>query len=225
MGRRRIYAVPLALTALVVAALVWLGASHLPHFDDSRHLARYLRSFGGWTVAASIFLMILQTLFTPVPLFLVAGANGFIFGVLRGTIITLTGAMIGATVAFYLARYFRCGFLDSRMALDRYRLACLDPKEGPRLVFFARLVPVIPSSVVSYLAGLSRMRFRSFFLVSILGKLPEIVLYTFMGRTLGHPQALNLWVTAGLLLVSTFYFALVAKKHIGSFLVPPGSKN
>jgi uncharacterized membrane protein YdjX (TVP38/TMEM64 family) len=210
------------MTVCALAALVFLSAAHLPRFTDAPQMARYLRSFGARTVAVSIFLMVLQTLFTPVPLFLVAGANGFIFGVFRGTVITLTGAMIGATMAFYLARYFRCGFLDRR--LQPGRPACFDPREGPRLVFVARLVPVIPSSVVSYLAGLSRMNFASFFLASILGQLPEIVLYTFLGRTIGHPGALNLWITGGLILVTTVYFSLVARKHLGGFVVPPGNK-
>lgn len=216
--------VSIALT-IILAALVWFGVGHLPHFSDSRHLAHYLRSFGGWTVAASIFLMVLQTIFTPVPLLLVAGANGFIFGVARGIAITLTGAMIGASVAFYLARYFRCGFLDGRVDMDRYHLDCLGREEGPRLVFFARLVPVIPSSVVSYLAGLSVMRFRSFFWVSVLGKLPEIILYTFLGRTIGHAHAFKLWITVGFLLITTFYFSMVAKKHLAAFVVPPGRKS
>lgn len=225
MGRRSFFPLYSAVILAVLAAAVWLAAQHLPHFTRSRELAEYLRSFGVWTVAASIVLMIVQTIFTPIPLFVVAGANGFIFGVLRGTVITLAGAMIGASIAFYLARFFRCGFLDQKAASNRYRLNRLDPRHGPRLVFLARLVPVIPSSVVSYLAGLSRMRFSSFFLVSVLGKLPEIVLYTFLGRTLGHARSLDLWITAAVLLLTTLYFSLLAKKHLAGFFIGPDPKN
>lgn len=224
MNRRSLFPFyPVALL-LLLAAATWAAAQHMPHFTGSRELARYLRSFGMWTVAASIVLMIVQTILTPIPLFVVAGANGFIFGVLRGTVITLTGAMIGASVAFYLARFFRCGFLERKTAPGRYRLAHLDTRTGPRLVLLARLVPVIPSSVISYLAGLSRMSFSTFFLVSVVGKLPEIVLYTFLGRTLGHARSLDLWITAGVLLMPTVYFSLMAKKHLAGFFIGPNPK-
>jgi len=201
--------------------VVLLGALfclfRLHHFTDTRELAAYLRSLGALMVVAGILLTALQAVFTPLPLFLVAGTIGFVFGVFQGTVITLTGSLAGAVAAFYLARGLRCGLI-SRTAEFPWRA------DGLRLVFLARMVPVIPSSLVSYVAGASRMRFSSFFLATVLGSLPEIVLYTFLGRSVGQARALNLWISAGVLVPTTLYFFLAAKKHLAWFLVPPGDK-
>ncbi|RYD06877.1 hypothetical protein N752_01750 [Desulforamulus aquiferis] len=76
---------------------------YLPQFTSPEHLADYIRSFGTMTIVVSLLLMVLQTLCTPLPLFLLAGANGFIFGLGYGVLITMAGSLLGASLAFYLA--------------------------------------------------------------------------------------------------------------------------
>ncbi|ABO50130.1 conserved hypothetical protein [Desulforamulus reducens MI-1] len=204
--------------SLIVVLFYVLDIHTLPiwqshHFNNPENLAEYIRSFGAMTVVISLSLMVLQTLFTPLPLFLLAGANGFIFGVWYGILITLVGSILGATIAFYVARGFGRGML-SRYLKENY-LAKVDEmscREGPWMVFMARLIPVIPSSIISYLAGLSKMTFRGFFVATAIGKVPEIVIYTALGHSFSQAEGLATKVTILLILVTIVAWPLISRK-------------
>lgn len=187
--------------------MIWHGI-----FKDSRDMADWLRSFGGWAVLISIIVMIIQTIATPVPLFLVAGANGFIFGVAWGIVITLVGALLGATVAFYMARLIARDYFSRRLSRYMPQVEEMSQKSGAKVVFLARLVPILPSSVISYAAGLSKVSFIGFFVASVFGKLPEIIIYTFLGHSLERADGLVTKVTVVILLVSLLCFSLQSKK-------------
>ncbi len=182
------------------------------HFHTTRELADYFLSFGPWTVAISILVMIMQTLFTPVPLFLVAGANGYIFGVAWGIVITMAGALIGSTVAFYLARFIARDYISKRMGKYMAKMDNLSQDTGLKVVFLARLVPVIPSSIVSYAAGLSKMGFGHFFIASVLGKLPEIVIYNALGHSIDRAHGIFTKVTIALVLLALLVMPMLQKK-------------
>ena len=54
-------------------------------------------------------------------------------------------------------------------------------KYGSHAILIARLLPYIPFDVVSYVAGLTRMRFISFWIATGIGQLPATAVYTFLG--------------------------------------------
>ena len=87
--------------AIVVAAVagwfVWGQDVSVRQFED------LIRSWGMWGVFGSICLMVVHS-FVPFPAEFIAFANGMTYGPLWGTLITWTGAMLGALIAFALAR-------------------------------------------------------------------------------------------------------------------------
>lgn len=187
------------------------------NFSGPEDLAKYLRSFGAMTVFVSTLLMVVQTLFTPLPLFLLAGANGFIFGLWHGVLITLGGSVLGASIAFYLARGFGRG-LVSRFIKETYmaKVDQMSHSRGPWMVFMARLVPIIPSSIISYVAGLSKMTFKGFFIATAIGKLPEIVIYTTLGHSFQQAEGMATQVTILLILLTALAWPFLSrhlKKH------------
>ena len=194
-------------------------------FSSPEDLAEYLRSFGAMTVFVSTFLMVLQTLFTPLPLFLLAGANGFIFGLWYGVLITLGGSLLGASMAFYLARGFGRGII-SRCLKEAYMVKVdrMSHSQGPWMVFMARLVPVIPSSIISYVAGLSKMTFRGFFIATALGKFPEIVIYTALGHGFQQAEGLATQITILLIVLAIMAWPFISdhlKKQERKHKIPP----
>ena len=129
------------------------------------------------------FLMFLETIFPPIPsevIMPIAGVSaaqgklGFIPVVASGT----AGAMLGNTVWYLAARAL--GVHRLKPLITRYgrwltitwpevnRAERWFAKHGTFFVFFGRLLPTI-RSLVSVPAGLLRMRFKSFFVASLLG--------------------------------------------------------
>jgi uncharacterized membrane protein YdjX (TVP38/TMEM64 family) len=74
-------------------------------------IANIIRSWGIAAPILSILLMLLQAFIAPIPAFLITGANGAVFGIWLGTLISWFGAMLGALGTFYLSRVFGEAFV------------------------------------------------------------------------------------------------------------------
>jgi uncharacterized membrane protein YdjX (TVP38/TMEM64 family) len=71
---------------------------------------------------------------------------------------------------------------------------------GVYAVFAGRLLPGVAFDAISYAAGLTRMRFRSFIAATTLGILPQTFLYSYLGRR--APEYVTLFlVTSGIFLL------------------------
>jgi uncharacterized membrane protein YdjX (TVP38/TMEM64 family) len=155
--------VRLALGALAMVLLatliVWgfvLADRFLPGFELSAlAVERTIESWGAWGVAGSILLMVLHS-FVPFPAEIVAIANGMIYGPLWGTLITWTGAMLGAYLAFGLARWLGRPFVLAMIARRHHeKLDAWVARQGGGMLFLSRFVPVISFNLINYAAGLT----------------------------------------------------------------------
>ncbi len=186
-GRRRVLLVVMIAVALVVAtALVWgfalLSEMPLPGFElSSASVAKLIRSWGAWGIAATIGLMIVHS-FVPFPAEFVAVAAGMIYGPVWGTAITWVGAMCGALLSFGLAKL--CGRpLVRAMVRERHwrKIDRWTESKGATTLLAARLVPVIAFNLINYAAGLTSISWWTFIWTTGLGILPLTVLMVTMG--------------------------------------------
>ncbi len=147
---------------------------------------RVIRDLGAWGVLASIALMVLHS-FVPFPAELLAFANGMVYGPVWGTVVTWVGAMLGALVAFALAR--RAGRPLVERFVERRHLERLDRRIAAGSVpvlLLVRLLPVVSFNLVNYGAGLTRVPLWTFLWTTGLGILPPIVAMVAMGDHLEH---------------------------------------
>lgn len=79
-----------------------------------------------------------------------------LFGPVCGTIVTWTGAMLGAHLAFGLARCLGRSFVES-MVPERHwaTVEAWSERRGGIALFLSRLVPVISFNLINYAAGLT----------------------------------------------------------------------
>ena len=113
-------------------------------------------------------------------------AAGAIFGLGEGVVYVMTGATLGASVAFLLARYVAREAVEQRIA-GNTKFVAVDRavgREGLKIVVLLRLSPVFPFNLLNYGLGLTQVRFRDYVLASI-GMLPGSFLYTYTGFLVG----------------------------------------
>ena len=113
-------------------------------------------------------------------------AAGAIFGLGEGVVYVMTGATLGSSVAFLLARYVAREAVEQRIA-GNAKFAAVDRavgREGFKIVLLLRLSPVFPFNLLNYGLGLTQVRFRDYVLASI-GMLPGSFLYTYSGFLVG----------------------------------------
>jgi len=153
---------------------------------DIAALAEYLRSFGGWSVGITLALFVAMTFTIVFPFMILSGAAGIMYGLFWGTIISWVGEVAGALFMFGVARYFFRQAVAGWIAKSRYLQQVDDysAENGFKALLVARLLPLAPSGIITAIAAISRMGFRDFFLATLIGKLPPVVIKVLLGHDL-----------------------------------------
>lgn len=161
---------------------------------DLKVISQYLRSFGLWAVVVSLGLNILQSMMAIMPSVLLSGANAAVFGLFWGMIISWLGEVLGAALTFGFYRFLGRDALEALLDNNKNKSAAaamLDrlgqfehPKQGFWVLVIARLLPFMPSGLVTLLAALSRVSFGVFMVATMVGKAPSLVLETLIGHDL-----------------------------------------
>ncbi|MEO6719380.1 MAG: VTT domain-containing protein [Ferruginibacter sp.] len=129
-------------------------------------------------VVLSLCVSILIAVLGVLPSVFITAANIIFFGFWNGTLISFLGEAIGAGVAFLL---YRKGFKKrTQHSLQKYpklnRLVSAEGKGAFYLIFSLRLIPFVPSGLITFAAAIGSVQFFVFFIASSLGKLPALLL-------------------------------------------------
>ncbi len=108
-------------------------------------------------------------------------AGGALFGPVWGTLYNLTGATLGATLAFLTARYLASDWVEKKTGGRLKQLKEGVEGEGWRFVAFVRLVPLFPFNLLNYALGLTRIRLSHYVLATYVCMLPGALAYTYLG--------------------------------------------
>ncbi len=108
-------------------------------------------------------------------------AGGALFGPVWGTFYNLTGATLGASISFVVARYLAHDWVEKKTAGRLRQLKQGVEGEGWKFVAFVRLVPLFPFNLLNYALGLTNIRLLHYTLASYLFMLPGAAAYTYLG--------------------------------------------
>lgn len=108
-------------------------------------------------------------------------AAGALFGPIWGALYCLTGATLGAALAFLIARYLAGDWVQARAKGLLERLVRGVEAEGWRFVAFIRLVPLFPFNLANYALGLTRIPFWSYLLATLIFMVPGALAYGWLG--------------------------------------------
>jgi len=128
------------------------------------------------TVFISILLNILIAVFGFLPSSFLNAANLIVFGFLYGTLLSLVGEILGSLVAFFL---YRKGFqtnIGKKLGNSSKFQSLLhaEGKEAFMLILSLRLIPFVPSGLVTFFSAIGKVSFLTFALSSSLGKIPAL---------------------------------------------------
>jgi len=135
------------------------------------------REYQEYAVFLSVLINIIIAILGVIPSFFITGANILFFGFWNGILVSILGEAIGALVAFTL---YRKGFKKLiKNRLEKYpkliRLTELEGKKAFFSVLSLRLMPFMPSGLVTFAASIGKMSTINFTFASSLGKLPALL--------------------------------------------------
>lgn len=198
------------LTLIVgITLMVWL----YPVASHPGRLKQLLQNWGIAGIILDLLVLSLEMLFPLVPFPLLAGINVLAFGWALGFLLALSGSMLGSSLGFWIARILAAERIRAWLS-KRFHSRRSSVLGGFIPIFGARLVPVIPAASVNYLAGLSSIRFSTFFWASLLGKIPVIAWETALGGNIwqisSHPWRFLSILAGGLAIIPVFHYLFKA---------------
>jgi len=175
------------------------------------HIQRIVESFGILSIAIYILINCIRP-FLLIPTTVMFISGGVIFGTVRGSLYTLMGLMVASSLSFFLARRFQDFF--KKVLGNKYlsRIDNLTSDQVIRALFIMRVSPAFPFDPVSYGAGISHITYEQFFIGTLLGVLPKVILYTFLGDQIANILSMQTLIIFAILLTFALSPYLFRKK-------------
>ncbi|MEN6348966.1 MAG: TVP38/TMEM64 family protein [Syntrophomonas sp.] len=135
---------------------------------------------------------------------IIAVAGGMVFGMYLGALYTTIGAVLGATVAFYISRLLGRGVVEKLAGGKVQQFDEAIEKGGFILILILRLIPIIPFNVISYGAGLTRIKFLDYIISTMIGIIPGVLVFTNLGDKALRVKSPEFILAVGILALMVF---------------------
>ena len=198
------------LSGIAIITLLFVILKILNLDIDSKDIQTYVNSFGKLApiIYIIIFALVPLTLF---PDSIIAIAGGLIFGLVKGYIYTAIGAILGATLSFYISRKLGRNFVKKLTKEKLDNVEEMINSNGFFIIFMLRLIPLFPFDIISYGAGLTSVKYKDFILATFLGTIPGILVFTNIGAQSVNMGSGSFYISIGAL-VLLFIISMVLKK-------------
>jgi len=217
---------------LILAVLVYFNL-----YEQLVELLEWIDTQGAMAAVYFILLMAAVVVLLLPGFFLTTGA-GFVFGVIEGTALVVAGTVIGASLAFLIARHL-FGERASRFIINHSNLQVVSDemaRHDLKVVMLTRLIPFFPGKISNYFFGLTKFTFKGFVLGSLIGFIPFSLHNVYLGSITADLASLSLgeversplqWALYGLGFVATIvallYFNNLARRALAAYSQESGS--
>lgn len=172
----------LFLTAIVVVFLFLRGLNLDFSNITVESFKEKIHAFGIWGPLVYIAFYLIRPLVL-FPAGVLSASAGVIWGPGQGLLIVLVAAYISATAEFIIARYFA---RDAVERLVKGRMEGLDKaieRRGFITVLLIRLIPNLPWDVQNLGLGVTKVKFRDYFLATVIGIIPGSFAFVYLGAS------------------------------------------
>ena len=171
------------------------------YFNSVLELRLWLANFGSLAPVAYILLYTLRPVLF-IPALVLNLASAVLFGPLWGIVYILLGGLGSASLCYYLARHTNFEFVNKIADkwwgfVDKY-----SPQSDFKKMLCLRIVPIFPYDPISFLAGLSKIPYKTYALATLLGMIPGAVAYNFLTDSFLSPNTSK--TTAVLIFIVAF---------------------
>lgn len=189
-------------SVVALAVLTWLLRQSLSEWlvvlSDQEFVSSYVQSYGALAPIVLAFLQVLQVIvaFIPGHVFVIAG--GYIYGMPWGLLFNIVCVVAASQLGFLLARWAGRPLvhrLADRATIEKWET--IAEERGFLFFTIAFVLPVFPTDLMNFVAGLTGISSRKFLAANFLGRLPSVVLLTLIGSH-GLELSNTVWVLLAL---------------------------
>ena len=158
----------------------------------------------GHGVNGALLFLLMGGIFTAIglPRQIIAFLGGYAFSVGLGTLLGALAALFGCMLSFFYARFFGQGLLRARLGERARRFDRFIHDHPFSMTVLIRLLPVGSNLLTNLAAGISSIRPVHFIAGTLLGYLPQTLVFALVGSGVHIAPMLKLTLAIALFLVS-----------------------
>jgi len=211
-------------TKNIIIAIVLLSAivfyrqqigNLLQIISDQDAVSAYLQSYGVWGPVVLFILMVAQVFVAIIPGHALMVTAGYVYG-LTGLFVIIVSTILGSQIAFFIARQYGRNLiykLASPQIIDRWD--GMARNQGIMFYFFSFVLPIFPSDLMCYVAGLGKISARHFLVANALGRTVVAIGITIIGMYgLNPPLAFWFIFIGGMLALFIGWFVFKKRKVV-----------
>jgi len=207
--RKRVIAWSISLLALMVLAAAWRWTPLHNLFQPGEWLEEEARPFADSTWAPiTVIAAYLAGSLLIFPMTVIVLLTALIFPSLRSLAYAMLGAMLSALALYGLGQRLSRDTVRKLAGKRLNRISRRLARPGSLAVAGTRILPIAPFSVISLVAGVSRVPFRDYLVGTFIGTIPGILAVTFFGNRMGQaikdPDAFNMVILLFLIGIASF---------------------
>ena len=186
--KRTVAIISVVIFLAVTGAITYFCVDYFNRFSDPTEFKDYINSFGIWGRAAFLALQIVQIVIAFIPGELFQIGAGYAYGAFEGTVLCLAGAAIASAMVFLLIKKVGTKIVYlfvKKEKIDRLKFLS-DEQRLYRIIFVLFLIPGAPKDMLTYLAGLTRIRLYEFLVISLAARTPALLLSTLGGSAVAN---------------------------------------
>ena len=151
------------------------------------------------------------------PSIFISTANGLIFGLPLGILISWLAETTGVVISFWLMRYLFRSTAEKMIAKSSMlmKIDDLSGRKGLQWMALARMLPYFPSGILTAIGAVSKISTRDYIIANLIGKFPSTALEVVIGHDLvnfqQHSERLAVLVTL-VIIIFIAYKRFAAKK-------------
>jgi uncharacterized membrane protein YdjX (TVP38/TMEM64 family) len=147
----------------------------------------YIQSYGSLSVVAFLVIAAIRPLGVLIPVTILTLIAGSLYGPLYGFLLAMASIILSSNIAFFISRYLGRSFVERLLKHKTEKINLKVEKNGFKIILLMRLSGVFPLDIVSFAAGLTKVRYWDFILATTLGSMPETFSVSFMGHNIHNP--------------------------------------
>lgn len=190
----------------------------LQQFRTMESVNEFLARYETVGIFVYVGLQIVQILVSVLPGQVIQFAGGYAFGFWIGYLLAMIGIGLGTSLSFYLARILGRDAMHVIFGEERITkfVNLLNSKRAFAIILVLFIIPGIPKDLITYAAGVSEFRFRTFLILSMAGRTPALMISVMMGSMLHRGSYFGM-IMLGIGAVAAFIFCIVNRHHLTEY--------
>ena len=203
------------IAAIIAAAIVFYFILKAFGVLDPVKLRAFVESTGPWAPLVTMTIIAIGSISLTLPGTPAIVLSGALFGPYLGALYSFIGILAGASIAFFIARFFR-SIIIRLLGKHAEILVRFQHRYVGWVIFFTRAVPIFSFEIISYAAGLTGISYGAYILATSLGIILPTIFLTRSGSFILEGSGF-IPVTAASILILLLFLVPRAIEHYNPF--------